>query len=300
MATSVNVTSGYEGVLAGEILTQALKKASTFNENAISVLPNVIGSGFLPRLDYTAVLQDGTGCGFDDEGTISYVDKEVALKKYKLDHEICKEDFAQTFQAVSSGLYSATAEIPATIEDAILLSIVENLGALIDNQIWNGTGVTASFNGLIAQFEADGDVIDVDAATVTSANVQAELAKIYDAIPAEIEDDAELVWVVSRNIAKAYKQSQIGNYLVGTPVGDKELDYLGIKLSVIDGLPANTSAVYRRKNVAFLTGLESDYNNVRIVDRDATELDGNVRTQVKFTAGVGFSRGSEIVLYNPA
>jgi hypothetical protein len=298
MATSTTVTSGYAGALAGELFVQAFKASDTIGKGAITILPNIIGSGFLPKLSYSAALQVGAGCGFDPSGTITYADKEVALSKYKIDEQICKDDFAQTFQAQQAGLFSAHAEVPATILDGILEAMLNNMGQAIDNEIWQGDGTTASFNGLLAQWAADGDVVDVVGTASTSANVQAELAKVYDAIPDSVINDPMLVMVASSNVAKNYKQSQIGNYLVGTPVGDKELDYLGVPIISIGGLPANTIAAYRLKNVAFLTGLEADYNEVKV--QELLDLSGNINTQIKFTAAVGYSFGAEIVYYATA
>lgn len=298
MATTQTINSAFTGVLAGEIFVQAFKKADTIGKGAITVLPNVIGSGYLPKLGYSAALAPYS-CGFDATGTVTYTDKEVATKKYEIKHELCKDEFAQTFQAQQAGLFGASNEIPATIQDAILLAMVENMGALVDTQIWQGTGVTGSFAGLLAQFVADSDVIDVSGTASTVANVQTEIAKVYTLIPDTIIDADGLVLAVSPNIARNYKLSQVNNYMVGTPVGDKELDYIGIPVISIAGLPANTIISYRVKNLGFLTGLEADLNNVSVKDMDESDLSGNIRTKIVFTAGVGYSFGNEIVYYRP-
>jgi hypothetical protein len=298
MATTQNVNSQFNGALAGEIFVQAFKKADTIGKGAITVLPNVIGSGYLPKLSYTAALAPYS-CGFDATGTVTYTDKEVATKKYEIKHELCKDEFHQTFQAQAAGLFGAQNEIPATIQDAILLAMVENMGALVDTQIWQGTGVTGSFAGLLAQFVADGDVIDITGTASTVANVQGELSKVYLAIPDTIADDSDVVIVCAPNVARNYKLSQVGNYMVGTPVGDKELDYIGVPVISIAGLPANAILAYRRKNIGFLTGLEADLNNVSVKDMDESDLSGNIRTKIVFSAGVGYSFGSEIVYSRP-
>ncbi len=298
MATTQNINSQFNGALAGEIFVQAFKKADTINQGGITVLPNVIGSGYLPKLNYSASLAPYS-CGFDATGTVTYTDKEVATKKYEIKHELCKDEFHQTFQAQAAGLFGAANEIPATIADAILLAMVENMGALVDTQIWQGTGVTGSFAGLLPQFEADGDVIDISGTVSTVANVQGELSKVYLAIPDAIAGDADVVIVCAPNVARNYKLSQVNNYMVGSPVGDKTLDYIGIPVLSLAGLPANAILAYRRKNIAFLTGLEADLNNVSVKDMDESDLSGNIRTKIVFSAGVGYSFGSEIVYSRP-
>lgn len=293
----LTVNAGYAGALAGEIFVQAFKKADTISKGCITVLPNVIGSGFLPKLSYTAGLA-AYSCGFSATGDVTYIDKEVEAKKYKIEHELCKDEFHQTFQAQAAGLFGAQNDIPSTIQEAILLAMVNNMGAIVDTQIWQGNGTSAQFNGLLKQFTADTEVIDVSGTTVTKANVIDELDKVYNALPDEIEGDEDVVFVASKNVTKAYKQAIAALY-GQTPNGDKELDYLGIRLESIGGLPSNTIVAYRVKNVGFVTGLESDMNSVSVKDMDESDLSGNIRTKIVFTGGVGYSFGAEIVYYRP-
>jgi hypothetical protein len=300
--TNTTINSQFNGALAGEIFVQAFKKADTIGKNVITILPNVIGTGYLPKLSYTAALAPYS-CGFDPTGDVTYTDKEVATKKYEIKHELCKDEFHQTFQAQQAGLFGAANEIPATIQDAILLAMVNNMGALVDNQIWQGTGVTGSFSGLLSQLENDTDLVlgtNKLLGTVSNVgNVQAELTKVYQAIPDTIVEESDLVIVVSPNVARNYKLSQANNYMVGTPVGDKELDFIGLPLVSVAGLPSNTILAYRVKNLGFLTGLEADLNNVSVKDMDESDLSGNIRTKIVFSAGVGYSFGKEIVYYRP-
>lgn len=298
MATTTNVTSGYSGKKAGEILKQAFKKAQTFDKDLITMLPQNIGSGFLPALGYSANLQ-AYACGWDPAGTIDYSDKEVSLKKYMVQHEICKDKFYQTFQSVEQGLWGADNDIPADIQTAILDVIIGNLAAKIDFNIWNGTNSATEFNGLLAQFVADSDVIDVTGTTVNKSNVEAEMDKVMDAIPSEIVEMEDLLFVVSRNVFDAYKRAVAAQGLNSTSGGDySKLDYLGQRVEMLYTLPANTIVAYEKKNVAFLTGLISDLNEVQVSD-DQERLDGNIRTKVTFTAGVGYTDGARIVYYRP-
>jgi hypothetical protein len=55
-----------------------------------------------------------------------------------------------------------------------------------------------------------------------------------------------------------------------------------------------------KSNLYFGTGLLSDHNEVKVIDM--ADLDGsqNVRIVMRFTAGVQYGIGSDIVLYTPA
>lgn len=285
-------TSGFSGALAGEIFVQAFKQADTINKNAITVLPNVSGTGYLPKLSFSGALA-AYACGWTPAGDVAYVDKAVTTKPFMINTEICNSEFLSTFQAQAEGLFSRKSDIPTSIKDAIVLSMVENMGAIVDFQIWQGNNTANQFNGLLPQFTADAQVQKVTILAVTKANVVAEIEKVYNAVIAEVEDSEDLVIAVSKNVAKAYKQAQASMGMNST-VGDKELDYLGVRMESIGGLPANSIAIYRVKNVAFLTGLKDDMNEVRI-SGDEDRLDGTTRTKMAFNAGVGYSFGAEIV-----
>lgn len=293
MATTTNVTAGYTGEQAGEILIQAYKKSDTISKGCITVLPNVLGSGFLPKLSYSAS-QVAYTCGWSPAGTLTYLDKEVVVKKFKIDEEICKDNFANTFQAQQLNFLDADGAIPTTIQAAILEAMTSNLGAIIDDQIWNGDNTANEYNGLLTQFLADAAVVDVDFAAATDkSNVVGQLEQMVSGLLPAIDGDEDVVIAVSKDFAKAYKSAQasMGN---NTTVGDKELNYLGYRIESIGGLPSSTAVMYRVKNVAFLTGMESNINEVRISD-DETRLDGNLRTKIAYTGNVGYSFGEEIV-----
>jgi hypothetical protein len=290
MATDTTVNSGYNGALAGEIFIQAFKKSDTIAKNLITVLPNNIGTGFLPRLSYSAELQD-YACGFTPEGDVDYDDVEVILKKFKIDHELCKDEFHQTFQAQSAGLFAAANEIPQDIQSAILLAIVENLGAKVDNFIWN-----AATLGLFAKLGADADTIEVQNTTITKTNVVTEVEKAYNAIIDEVMDEEDLVLVTSKKVLKLYKQAVAAQGL-NTTVGDKELDFLGLRMESVGAIAGDQIVIYRVKNLGFLTGLESDLNQVNVKDMDESDLSGTIRTKVVLEMGVGFSFASQVVWY---
>lgn len=296
MAQNLTINAKYCGSLAGEIFVQAFKQSDTIKKNAITVLPNNIGKGYLPTLSYDADLQP-YACGFTPEGDLVYKDVEVVLNKYKIDNEICKDEFHQTFQAQRAGLFGAMNEVPQDVQEAILTAIVDNLGEKVEKLIWQGDGSANLYDGLIDELSNDATVIDVTGTTITKANVVDELDKVYSAIPDEILESNDLVISVSPNVARAYKQAQ-ASMGINTTVGDKEMDYLGIRMESLSGLPADTMVAYRTKNLGFLTGLESDLNNVHVKDMDETDLSGNLRTKVVLEIGVGYSFGEEIVLYS--
>ena len=295
MATNLTVTSQYAGSLAGEIFVQAFKKSDTIEKNLITVLPNIIGSGNMPQLSYSAELQP-YACGWNPDGDVTYNEKNVTLTKFMVEHEMCKEDFSSTFAAQAAGLFSANAEVPQDIQSAILAAIVNNLGEKVDKFIWQGKN---TISGLSSSLIADTDTIGVYTEALTKTNVVDALEAVYDAIPEAIVESSDLVMVVSPKVLRLYRQN-LSSQGDNTTVSSRELDYLGVRLESVGALSGDKIYAYRTGNLAFMTGLESDLNSVQVKDMDETDLSGQIRSKAVLAMAADYSFADEIVVFDIA
>jgi len=295
--TTTTVTSRYNGALAGEILGQALLKSDTLNKGLVTVLPNILGTGALPKMTHSNTFAAYT-CKFTPTGTQTYVDKALVTKRFRLDSEHCKGDYRNTFQAQIEGDFGNSQGIPTTIQEAILAQILADFGKSLDNNIWNGNDGSTQMNGFLTQFAADAEVIDITGTTVTLANVISAMTAVYNAIPEAIMEEDGLVMVVAPGVARAYKQALSAQGL-NTYNFDKELDFLGVRVESIGALPSSNIVAYRIPNVAFGTGLESDLNDVKLTDKSDTSNDDVVEATISFNAGVAYYFGAEIVWSRP-
>lgn len=297
MPTTVTVNSNFQGLPAGEIIGQIFKQANTIGDNLINVIPNVVGSGFLRKTYVTDGLADYS-CGFSASGAVDLTEVEITPKKLKVNIELCKETFRSRWSAAQMGFSAWNNEIPADEKEAIMLELSQAISAKIDSYIWTGVAATnGQFGGLIPQFVADATVVDVVGVVVTSANVVAQLGRAIDAQSDEVLSREDFVFGISKNVHRAYVRA-LGATAANFSADNMYFD--GYKLTVINGLPANTMVLYPSLNVSFLTGLESDTQEVRIKDMDESDLSGTIRVAMVFTAGVGYADGSDIVLYKKA
>jgi hypothetical protein len=195
--------------------------------------------------------------------------------------------------------YSAYDNLPPKFADFLIGHVAAKVAEQTEQNIWQGTDATAGeFDGLSTLLAADGTVVDVTGTTVTSANVIAELGKIVDAIPSAVYGKEDLKIYVSSNIAKAYVSAQAAlGYRDLYNVGKTDMNFQGIPLFVANGLADNDAVAAETSNLYFGTGLLSDHNEVKVIDM--ADLDGsqNVRIVMRFTAGVQYGIGSDIVLY---
>lgn len=304
MATDLTVSSNYTGKVAGEIIGKSFKTADTISRNLVSVLPDIDFQISLRKIQYASGRQD-YACGFNPTGAITLSEKLLTPKKIKQDLEICKEELRQTWSSATMGFSAHNDVMPKDIETALIAEVLADTAEATDADIWNGNSDdSGSFDGFVTLFNADGNVIKANNGIVPAAeaidkdNVVAELEKVLNATPTAVLKASDLVIGISDNVALAYTQALvsagINNGLGGE---DKAMKYGRYTLEVIGGLDDNTFVVYRKKNLYFGTGLLSDHNELRIKDMDQSDLSGQVRYKMVYTAGVQYVNSNEIVWY---
>jgi hypothetical protein len=308
MATTTSITTTYAGEFAGKYLSAALLSADTIEGGGITVKPNVKFKEVMKKVSTDAIVKDAT-CDFSDTSTLTLTERILQPEEFQVNLELCKKDFRSDWEAIQMG-YSSFDNLPPAFSDFLIGHVASKVAEKMENNIWQGVNATAGeFDGFEVLWEADSDVVDVTGTTVTAANVITEMGKVVDAIPTTIYGKEDLYLYVSSNVARAYVRALGGfgasglgaNGLNGegtTWFNGQNLAFDGVKIFVAPGLSDNTMAAAQKSNLFFGTGLLSDTNEVKLLDM--ADLDGsqNVRVVMRFTAGIQYGIGSEIVLYN--
>ena len=304
MATTTNVSSNYAGKVAGSIIGASFKEADTLRLGLLTVAENVNYKMNLRKVAYA----DGTtdyACGFTPDGTITLSEKVLTIEKLMNPFQVCKEDFRQTWSEDSEGASASNPNAPADIMEAISMEVLSSQAAKVDTDIWTGLAATdGEFTGLIEQFTADGSVIKANNGIVPSGNaitestVEAELKLALNAVPVSIRRK-DLTVAVSPDVFQAY-----WFYLVSKGIANdgntepKRVGFGRYTITEVNGLPDNTIVIFEKKNVVFATGLQSDFNEISLVDEDEVGLlTGQVRGKIVYGAAVGYYNSEDIVWY---
>ena len=304
MATTTNVSSNYAGKVAGSIIGASFKEADTLRLGLLTVAENVNYKMNLRKVAYA----DGTtdyACGFTPDGTITLSEKVLTIEKLMNPFQVCKEDFRQTWSEDSEGASASNPNAPADIMEAISMEVLASQAAKVDTDIWTGLAATdGEFTGLIEQFTADGSVIKANNGIVPSGNaitestVEAELKLALNAVPVSIRRK-DLTVAVSPDVFQAY-----WFYLVSKGIANdgntepKRVGFGRYTITEVNGLPDNTIVIFEKKNVVFATGLQSDFNEISLVDEDEVGLlTGQVRGKIVYGAAVGYYNSEDIVWY---
>jgi hypothetical protein len=307
MATNTTITTTYAGEKLQGFISAALLSANTIENGGVSVKPNVKFKAVIKSLATGTLIADDT-CDFTDSSSVTLDERILEPETFQVNLQLCKDDFRSDWDAISMG-YSAFDSLPPSFADYLVAHVAAKVAEEMESTIWGGTDATAGqFDGFTTLFANDNDVIDVTGTAITAGNVIEEMGKVVDAIPSAIYGKEDLKLYVSKNVMKAYVRA-LGGFSVaatsnagtdnkGTQWYDNgALSFDGISIFMANGLADNKMVAAQTSNLYFGTGVLSDLNQVKVLDM--ADLDGsqNVRVIARFTAGIQYGFGGEIVYY---
>lgn len=309
MPNSVNtpITTTYAGEFAGKYIAAALLSGDTLDKGGVTIKPNVKYKEVIKKIASGDLVKDAT-CDFTTtEDVLTLTERILQPEEFQVNLELCKQDFRSDWEAVEMG-FSAYDNLPPAFSDFLIAHVSEKVAQNIEQQMWAGTGAANGISGFSTLFAADADVVDVVGTTVTAGNVIDELGKVVDAIPNAVKYKDDLHIYVSNHIFAQYVRA-LGGFATGGlgaagvdtkgPNQDlgQSLLFDGIKIFRAPGLATNDMVAAEKSNLFFGTGLLSDKNEVRVMDM--ADLDGsqNVRVIMRFTYGIQYGIGADIVYY---
>jgi hypothetical protein len=308
MATTTSITTTYAGEFAGKYIAAALLSADTLDKGLVEIKPNVKYKEVVKKLA-TGDLVANASCDFSATSSVTLTERILQPEEFQVNLQLCKKDFRSDWEAVQMG-YSAYDNLPANFSDFLIGHVAAKVAQKTEQTIWGGVNATAGeFDGFVTLMTADGDVNDVTGTSVTAANVITELGKVADAIPNALYGKEDLTIYVPQNVARAYVRALGGFAAAGVGAngvdnkgtmwfGSEPLFFDGIRVAMVSGLASDTMVAAQSSNLYFGTGLLSDHNEVKLLDMGDLDGSQNVRVIMRYTAGVQYGIGSDIVLYS--
>jgi hypothetical protein len=217
--------------------------------------------------------------------------------------------FEATFMAERMMAGAGKSEPPADFQSYILQRMVKKTASEIEMNIWRGnfTGATnelsgyTKFTGLLRQIDVASPT-RVAGTTLSPSNIVAELQKMYNGIltgqtGATITERTDINIYCSIPASGFYKQAVATASAEKYYVGDVTLNFLGVNIIPLPGIPTNIMVGAPKDFLCFGTDVASDSNEVNIIDMRQTTNDYKFRYRSDFKAGTQVVNGSEIVLY---
>ena len=308
MATTTSITTTYAGESKNKIISAALLSGNTLGNGGLTVRPNITSKEVVRRLETDSLIRGGS-CDFTDTSTITSTERIIEPKELQVNLELCKKDWVDDWNGIEMG-YSAFRNMPSSIQDYIVQHVAAKVASATEVSVWRGSDGANDYDGLATLLAADANLPtanEVTGTTVTAANVIDELGKVVDAIPSELYGKDDLYIYVSQNVFRAYKRALGGfgtnglganGYMAQGTNQNINVEYFdGVKIFMANGLADNTMVAAEKSNLWFGTGLQSDYNEVRLIDMADIDGSQNVRLIMRFLAGVQYGVVEDIVTY---
>ena len=311
MATTTSITTTYAGEFAGKYISAALLSGDTLDKGNIEIKPNVKFKEVIKTFASDSnVIKDAT-CDFTDTATITLDERVLQPEEFQVNLELCKKDFRSDWEAIQMG-YSAYDNLPPKFSDFLIGHVAAKVAQKTEQNIWGGvTGNAGEFDGFTVSMAADSDVNDAangSETSFTSSNIVTLLSNVVDAIPNAVYGKEDLKIYVPPVAYQAYIRHLGGYGANGLGAAgyraegnqwynnNASLSFEGIEVLYTPGMPSDHIVAGQKSNLYFGTGLISDHNEVKVLDM--ADLDGsqNVRVIMRFTAGVQYGIGSDLVL----
>ena len=315
MATTTSITTTYAGEFAGQYIAAALLSGKTIEDGAIEVKPNIKFKEVIKKVATDSNVIKNASCDFTDTATVTLTERILQPEEFQVNLELCKKDFRSDWEAVEMGI-SVYDNLPPSFSDFLIGHVAGLVAEKTEQNIWGGVNANAGeFDGFTTLMAADADVNDAVNTGITSftaANIIGTLGNVVDAIPSKVLGKEDLTIFLPTVAYQAYIRALGGfgaNGLGAAGVGaqgtqwfnnNASLSYEGIKVQLAPGMPVDHIVAGQKSNLYFGTGLLSDHNEVKLLDMGDLDGSQNVRVIMRFTAGVQYGIGSDLVLFTLA
>ena len=319
-ANPVVTATSYAGEAAAGYIAAALLSANTLDKKLVTIMPNVKYKSVIQKISVASIVNDASCDFITNTGSVTIAEQVLTPKELQVNLQLCKQEFVASWEALQLG-FSAFDEIPKSFNDFLVSYVGGKVAEATEQNIWQGTNTNGSFAGfqniLSASVAAGGATAVLPArltggsstvisGSVTSTNVVSKLDSIVQTIPATVYGKQDLLLYVPTNVAKAFQTAMAGNGASGLGangwnnsmnIGEKPYNFQGIEMVLCPGLSDSNIVAAQKSNLFFGTGLLSDYNSVKVIDMSDIDGSQNYRIIMRFTSGVQFGVGQDIVYY---
>jgi hypothetical protein len=310
--------STYSGEAAAGYIAAALLSANTLDKKLVTIMPNVKYKSVIQKLAVSGIVQDAS-CDFVTSGSVAITEQILTPKELQVNLLLCKQEFVASWEALQLG-FSAFDEIPKNFNDFLISYVGGTVAQATEENIWAGTATNGSFTGFQTLFSASvaaggatavlpaksGGTGVIISGSIDSTNVISKLNDVYLTIPKTVFGKPDLLIYVSTDVARDYQAALAGGGASGLGangfnnqlnVGEKPMNFNGIEMVMCPGMGTDKIVAAQKSNLFFGTGLLSDYNETKVIDMANIDGSQNYRIVMRFTSGVQFGVGQDIVYY---
>ncbi|CAB4154599.1 hypothetical protein UFOVP648_18 [uncultured Caudovirales phage] len=299
--SGVDYKKGEAGIILSEMIMGGKMLQGGYVGNVFTAIKDTLNITYGSS---DAGLIQNYACDFADGASITFADKVLSPIKFSVMEEACIDSLEQMWQAEQMAAGMNNSDLPATVGDFIAQHVAKKASAQIDSQIFVGTGTT-QVNGYYTRAKADGNAIKVTSTTITKSNVVAAIETIYDALSENAKANSDVKIFVSGKDYGFYCQA-LGALGIYSGLRSTDPSVIGTKLfwdercEVVPVLGLTTGKAFASaaSNLFLGTDLESDANNVSVIDMRSTTGDRKYRVRMDYKIDANYADSTAVVVLN--
>ncbi len=260
---------------------------------------DVKDSKALTLLDTDVAFGDGGSCGWDDAGSQTLSQRIIKVGKLKVNMSFCEREMLSKWMGSEVRVAAGAESLP--FEETFTGEIINSINEAVETAIYQGDTASSNanlkhFDGLIKILGAEAGVVDVDAASQSTA--LDKVREIYNNIPEKAFSRGEVVILVGmdtfRSMVGNMVDKNLYHYNPGAPEGEIVLPGTTCRVIGVNGLNGTKKAIAASlKNIYFGTDMLNDMETFKLWYSDDNQ---EFRLAVKFNAGVQVAFPDEVVL----
>lgn len=260
----------------------------------VEIMPNVKWKDELHYLESEVVLQDGSECGWNPQGSDVFSPRYIETKAVEVEKEFCWKDFEKKYMNYQLLWEAGREKLP--FEEKIAQSNMNAIQDAVEVLVWQGDD-TIGIDGFIDRLGDTGDSIE-SVSFESGQTISDKIAAIVAALPMKMLKKGVRIYL-SYTDARNYVLEQNGACCANKPVIDaasEEISYFGdsrIKLIPVVGLE-NTGYIVAATPDAlvYATDVEGSEKTYRMWFDEKEE---KFMFRVLFRAGTAIKFPAEVV-----
>lgn len=274
-----------------ELISKSVLGAKTLDY--IRIQTGVKTTAPIHLLDTDVEFGDGSACGFNEAGSQTLSDRNIATGQIKVNLSYCDKNMLAKW-AEHKVKIGVDGELP--FEEYFVNGVIEDIKGKLDKAIWQGDTASGDanlnkFDGFLKIAAADENVIKP---TVTG-NTYQKLRAVKQAIPASVKDNA--VIFVGAEVFEAFiddlVDANLYHFKADATAGEYTFPGSNVKVAAVAGLNDTRKTLAGDPNKMFYgTDLEGGNEQFKLWFSDDNDM---WRIKVNWNSGVQYAFSDEMV-----
>ncbi len=299
----------YAGEAASSFIVKAITTNETIQGGHVYVRDGIKKSFIIPRWDanYEDFIQDRAATP-TSKGSMTIDGHVLTPEDYMIYTEFNPRDYEGHWFATQLNPTLIDRSLPVSVESVVVQEVLKRHDRWLNKALWNAdkstSGIYKYWNGFIKNAQLANSGSDatnaITATTLTASNIQGELLKGYQAIPAALRYDPDMKFFMNYASYDLYAQSQINQTYKGIDTTqDGVRKFKGREVIPINDLPDNFYFIAKGKATPE-SNLWVGINSVDDAKLELRQVQANselwfIKMLMKVDVQIGWN--SETVLY---